>query len=85
VGPGTTSPCTTVDLFTDADDPLGFVSTLDLTLVVSRFPGPRTLRVATAEGTIEQAVDGPTAVPVLAFGDLRVELLDPAGQVVDTQ
>jgi hypothetical protein len=85
VGPGTTSPCTTVDLFTDADDPLGVVSTLDLTLVVSRYPGPHTLRITTAEGAIDQAVDGPTAVPVLAFGDLRVELLDAAGQVVDTQ
>ena len=93
VGPGATSPCSTVDLFTDADDPLGVVSTLDLTLVVSRFPGPHTLRITTTAGTIdqtidqtiEQAVDGPTAVPVLAFGDLRVELLDAAGQVVDTE
>ncbi|MEI6402755.1 MAG: hypothetical protein WCP59_11260 [Actinomycetota bacterium] len=89
VGPGATSPCSTVDLFADADDPLGIVSTLDLTLVVSRSPGPHTLRITTAAGaidqTIEQAVDGPTAVPVLAFGDLRVELLGPAGQVVDTQ
>jgi hypothetical protein len=85
VGPGATSPCSTVELFADADDPLGIVSTLDLTLIVSRSPGPHTLRITTAEGTIEQAVDGPTAVPVLAFGDLRVELLDSAGQVVDTQ
>jgi hypothetical protein len=89
VGPGATSPCSTVDLFADADDPLGVVSTLDLTLVVSRYPGPHTLRITTAAGTIDQtivqAVDGPTAVPVLAFGDLRVELLDAAGQVVDTQ
>jgi hypothetical protein len=85
VGPGATSPCSTVDLFGDADDPLGVVSTLDLTLVVSRFPGPHTLRITAAAGTIEQAVDGPTAVPVPAFGDLRVELLDTTGQVVDTQ
>jgi hypothetical protein len=93
VGPGATSPCSTVDLFADADDPLGVVSTLDLTLVVSRYAGPHTLRITTTAGTIdqtidqtiEQAVDGPTAVPVLAFGDLRVELLDAAGQVVDTQ
>jgi len=85
VGPGATAPCSTVELFADADDWLGVVSTLDLALVVSRYPGPHTLRITTAAGTVEQAVDGPTAVPVLAFGDLRVELLDPAGQVVDTE
>jgi hypothetical protein len=89
VGPGATSPCSTVDLFADADDPLGIMSTLDLTLVVSRSPGPHTLRITTAAGTIDQtidrAVDRPTAVPVLTFGDLRVELLDAAGQVVDTE
>ncbi len=90
---GEGSACSRSDLFADADDPLGVVSTLDLTLVVSRYPGPHTLRITTAAGTIDQtvdqavdqAVDGPTAVPVLAFGDLRVELLDAAGQVVDTQ
>jgi hypothetical protein len=85
VGPGATSPCSTVDLFADADDPLGVVSTLEVTVVVSRSPGPHTLRITTAAGTIEQAVDGPTAVPVFAFGDLRVDLLDATGQVVDTQ
>jgi hypothetical protein len=97
VGPGATSPCSAVDLFADVDDPLGVVSTLDLTLVVSRYPGPHTLRITaaagtvdqtadqTAEQTIDQAVDGPTAVLVRALGDLRVELLDPAGQVVDTE
>ncbi len=79
------SACSRSRLFTDADDPLGIVSTLELTLVVSRFPEPHTLRITTAEGTVEQAVDGPTAVPVLVFGDLRVELLDAAGQLVDAQ
>jgi hypothetical protein len=86
---GEGSACSRSELFGGDDDPLGIVSSLELTLVVSRSPGPHTLRITTTEGavdqTIEQAVDGPTAVPVLAFGDLRVELLDATGQVVDTE
>ncbi len=85
LGPATSTACCLFELFASVDDPLGIVSTLDVTLVVSRFPGPHTLRITTAEGTVEQAVDGPTAVPVLAFGDLRVELVDATGQVIDAE
>ena len=77
--------CSRSRLHAGVDDTLGIVSTRELTLVVSRFPGPHTLRITTADGTVDIAADGPTAVPVPAFGDLRVELLDPTGQVVDTQ
>jgi hypothetical protein len=85
LGPDASTACCLFELFASVDDPLGIVSTLDVTLVVSRFPGPHVLRITTTEGTIEQTVDGPTAVPVLAFGDLRVDLVDATGQVIDAE
>jgi hypothetical protein len=75
-----------IELFSDADDPVGVVSTIGTTVVVARRPGSHTLQVTSADGSvIELAFTDVGAAQVDAFGSFDVVLLDATGQVVHTE
>jgi hypothetical protein len=81
VGPSSTD----LPIFDSVDDHIGKLASPDLALAVVRRPGANTVRITTTDGMIEQAFTDVAAIVIDALGPYTVDVIDAAGQMVDTE